>query len=388
MLFSSILFICVVFFIVLGIDVILQFYTWQSRIEIGRYATTEHWKNKLAEKAKNWLQNMPTVPAKDTHHGVLMQMIRGNYKKKSIQSWQEGALLLGLHAHSSGTGDGQFREGISKFVDSKVSKEGKWLHPLVETDEAFLAYAILKTNLQDAERLFPAMQQMWNFLKDHIGVDGTLQYRKQTSDYRYVDTIGLVCPFLSLYGKIYNDSEAVDLAIRQVLTYHDHAYDGYSHLHFHAYSVSKKYVTGLSGWARGNAWWCIGLWETFHWLDDQHREKKKLKDLVLRTTESLLSYQKEDGSFGWNLTDAGSRPDSSATAVFGWCFSYASSLHPEKEKMLKAKEKTVQYLMHNTRRSGAVDFSQGDTLGIGNYSRRFDIMPFTQGYCLTLSIVK
>lgn len=35
-----------------------------------------------------------------------------------------------------------------------------------------------------------------------------------------------------------------------------------------------------------------------------------------------------------------------------------------------------------TRRSGAVDFSQGDTKDIGVYSMLFDVLPFTQGYAI------
>jgi unsaturated rhamnogalacturonyl hydrolase len=35
-----------------------------------------------------------------------------------------------------------------------------------------------------------------------------------------------------------------------------------------------------------------------------------------------------------------------------------------------------------TRRNGAIDFSQGDTKGIGMHSQRFDILPFTQGFVL------
>ena len=38
--------------------------------------------------------------------------------------------------------------------------------------------------------------------------------------------------------------------------------------------------------------------------------------------------------------------------------------------------------MSVTRRNGEIDFSQGDTKGIGLYSTTYDIMPFTQGMAL------
>ena len=42
-------------------------------------------------------------------------------------------------------------------------------------------------------------------------------------------------------------------------------------------------------------------------------------------------------------------------------------------------EKAISYLMKVTRKNGEIDFSQGDTKGIGYYSMTSDIMPFTQG---------
>lgn len=42
--------------------------------------------------------------------------------------------------------------------------------------------------------------------------------------------------------------------------------------------------------------------------------------------------------------------------------------------------------MRNTRRSGEIDFSQGDTKGIGIYSQTYNIMPFTQGIVTRLKI--
>jgi len=41
--------------------------------------------------------------------------------------------------------------------------------------------------------------------------------------------------------------------------------------------------------------------------------------------------------------------------------------------------------MKVTRRNGAIDFSQGDTKGIGIYASTFDVMPFTQGLAIRLA---
>ena len=38
-----------------------------------------------------------------------------------------------------------------------------------------------------------------------------------------------------------------------------------------------------------------------------------------------------------------------------------------------------------TRRNGVIDYCQGDTYGIGYYSKLFSVMPFAQGLALKLS---
>ena len=100
------------------------------------------------------------------------------------------------------------------------------------------------------------------------------------------------------------------------------------------------------------------------------------------TAESALKFQSKNGGFHWLLFDEGSRLDSSTAATLAWFFTLASEIPEISEQCIVAREKALNYLMSVTRRSGAVDFSQGDTKGIGVYSQHFDILPFTQGFTL------
>ena len=80
--------------------------------------------------------------------------------------------------------------------------------------------------------------------------------------------------------------------------------------------------------------------------------------------------------------DTTERVDSSATATLAWFLINAARLNSISENCTLAKNKAINYLMTVTRRDGSIDFSQGDTKGIGVYSQEFDILPFTQGFCL------
>lgn len=80
---------------VLLVDEIPQFYSWQSRIKIGRYTDHEIWQQKVTNKAILWLNNTPLIPIKDYTRGLIFQMLRKKYASKNIQSWQKASLLLG-----------------------------------------------------------------------------------------------------------------------------------------------------------------------------------------------------------------------------------------------------------------------------------------------------
>ena len=58
----------------------------------------------------------------------------------------------------------------------------------------------MKLDFIDPDQYKAALDYTWELIKDHIGEDGTVGYRKSMQNYRYVDTIGFICPFLVAYG--------------------------------------------------------------------------------------------------------------------------------------------------------------------------------------------
>jgi len=91
---------------------------------------------------------------------------------------------------------------------------------------------------------------------------------------------------------------------------------------------------------------------------------------------TLTQFQQANGGFSWSLLVENARIDSSATSVFAWFL--------KEMNQIEACEKAINYLKTVTQRSGAVDFSQGDTKSMGVYSQKFEILPFTQGFVLKM----
>lgn len=368
----SLFFLTLFFLLILTIDFFPDFWIWQSRIKIGRYTNQKEWQKKILEKSLSWLNVMPKTKIKDENKLIVLDILNNKYTNKTLQSWQEASLLLGLNEAYQKNENPKIKYEILKFVNSKIDKQGNWIVEPKEVDTALLAFAISEIPFLDRE-IKPALDFIYNLIVSKIGKDTTVMYRNTTHNYRYVDTIGFICPFLTKYGIEFQKEEAIHLAVSQIKNFEKYGMLE-NKISCHAYEVNTKNPLGIFGWGRGLAWFIIGTLETFKILPEKHLEKKYLQNLLQLIAETLIKFQRKDGSFAWNLLDEHSRSDSSATAVFAWFF---------KEMNLKNEaQKSLQYLQSVTQRSGAIDFSQGDTKAIGVYSQNFDILPFTQGFVL------
>lgn len=374
--------ISLVVLIIFLIDGIPQFNTWQSRIKIGRFQKYEDWQNKVLQISKKWLKNIPAIPLTDNKRLIVIDMLNGNYKRTTIQSWQEAALVLGLTEYLKNNGDSKMQKEIEVFFNFKTSKSGAWKMKPAESDQAILAYAFINADFIDLQKHKPAFDETYQMILSLKGAEGTIAYKTHNRDFRFVDTIGFICPFLTSYGLRFDVPEAVSLAVKQITEYQKYGMMKNENIPCHTYNITSKIPTGLFGWGRGIGWFVIGLIDTWKALPENHPDKETLKRIVIDTAKSVVKFQNENGSFHWLIFDEQSRLDSSIVATLSWFFIVAAEISEISEICLAAKAKGLKYLQSVTRRNGAVDFSQGDTKAIGIYSQNFDILPFTQGFVL------
>lgn len=217
-------------------------------------------------------------------------------------------------------------------------------------------------------------------IKENINEEGMISYTagKDNPD-MYVDTIGLVCPFLALYAKVFKISEWEDIAFYQIKMFHQYGLHENTALPNHAFHIKSKLPLGVYGWGRGTAWYVIGLMDTY-----KNIKKKEYKDLlkewILDAAEKYLIYQREDGGFGAILQRTQTY-DSSATAALAWFYMNCYKISSEK-KYKQVAEKCMKKLLSCTRITGTIDWCQGDTKDIGVFSQTYDLMPFAQGMTL------
>lgn len=372
----------IVAMIIVSIDIIPTFLTWLSRIHIGHYNDIQKWNKSITNVGIKWLNNTPKIKVTDNTRLVVIDMLKGNYSRNTIQHWQEASLLLGLNEYLKTNDDKKVKHSIEKFLSSKFDNEGQWKDKPKHIDGAILAYSIMQLDFIDIDKYKQAWDYIWNLIQEHIGEDGTVKYRNFMNDYRYVDTIGFICPFLVCYGKIYNKPECIELSIKQITEYNKYGILNNHHIPCHAYKIENKIPMGLYGWGRGLGWFAIGLIDSWNELEKENKHKKTLEEFIITFAKSAIEFQNKNGAWSWTVTRPETRLDSSTTATLSWFMLNASTIDDISDKCIASYNKAIKYLMKVTKRNGSIDFSQGDTKDIGVYSLLFDILPFTQGFAI------
>lgn len=330
------------------VDVFVNVNEWQKRIHIGRWNNRNEWRSAMEKKALLWLKHAPTVKKKSNTRLILWDILRGEYRSSTIQIWQDAGLILGLG-----------HDQAQKFIGSHVlfvSKE------TIKPEDLLLAYALKKQGVLTSEQ----ENIILNFFQ-HLKDEGTIYYRPWMKKIRYVDTIGMVVPFLYACG--WND-----LAIRQIEEYDEALLKGIYPAH--AYDIERKLPMGVHDWCRGIGWYILALTEAPILRGNHSR--------IIKLANAMLQYQHEDGSFSCFFFNNKERMESSGTVLVGLLFISAYQITQE-SKFLIAAKKVETSLMKATRRDGALDYCQGDTYSIGHYSQCFSVMPFAQGIAIMFS---
>ena len=164
--------------------------------------------------------------------------------------------------------------------------------------------------------------------------EGTIVYNPGRSAANvFADGVGQTSMFLSLYGKIFDKKEALDLAGTQLLNYKKFGCDERSGLIYHGYSLEKdNRVTkkGLLSWGRAAGWLIMGLSEYVKAIRKDIFETepplstvksiekdlpKELAGWYMKLSDTLWSYQREDGCFSWQVQAVDGPLDTSATGM-------------------------------------------------------------------------
>ena len=148
----------ILFAFTIAFDLYLYYKSIFNRIHIGRWNDKKKWLEQIAKINYAWLNDVPTVKLTDNSKYVILDIYKGKYKSKSIQSWQEGGLLFGAIA-SEKADDDLSRKKLHNFIYQRIDENtGKWKTKPEYVDGVILGYAISKYR-PNLDNIKPALDE-------------------------------------------------------------------------------------------------------------------------------------------------------------------------------------------------------------------------------------
>lgn len=210
---------------------------------------------------------------------------------------------------------------------------------------------------------------------------GSFPYRAaQNNGCIYVDAIGLACPFLYRYGMISHKSDAMELAVKQIVNFVAYGMDGVTGLPYHGYVTDTACKYGIIGWGRAVGWLLRGM--TGCMISEYGTER--LQDSYIGLIDAILPYQHKDGYFSWQLHAMDGPVDTSATGMICVAIKQGIELGILEDFKYEQALQAGKNAVYKSAKDGKVYDCSGECEGFGQYPQRYGAYPWALGPALML----
>ena len=294
----------------------------------------------LVKETIRELSDIMNVSIKDQFKDAIKNAIGRSVRTRDPMFWPAGMLMLGLvearkkiadklpdleDTSNKGILTGLIGDIDKAIADHLALWNDKYGSRIDYIDDALSGAALIKLYCQlkaegKAEGdLASSCKQAANRIYGYLTAaprdkTGSIVYNPSRSSNVFADGAGQTSMFLVLYGNTFGDGSAVELGELQLLNFLKYGCDEKSDLPYHGYSITESgdmaalvEKKGILSWGRAAGWVIMGLSEC--------RGVPELRDWYDRLVKSLLTYQKKDGGFAWQIQATEGHLDTSATGM-------------------------------------------------------------------------
>lgn len=335
----------------------------------------------LIRNARKELIEYPRVGVKKSIKNALKVVLgRGNsIPKRDFISWPNGLLALAIEDNDIED------EVLDRYADQWISKGS--LIRSVEDAVSGLAFLVKgEGKFEDAARKI--YEYLLSAPKDQ---EGSFLYNpNQNNEYIFVDMIGMVCPFLTLWGKKYSSDEAYDIAETQIINFVKYGMDDEMLLPFHGYELCTDSKLGIVGWGRAVGWLLMGEAGYLAYAPKDRPNYDVIENQFKITLDTIRKYQNGSDLYEWKIDIFPKKIDTAASAMI--LNSIATWI--ERKRLEKCDEiEFSQYFemlekgsveLFTYIKKGKVYGAQAECLGLGLHPDKFGAYPWSLGPTISL----
>lgn len=160
------------------------------------------------------------------------------------------------------------------------------------------------------------------FTKEFRFPDGTIARNRPHKNTLWLDDLYMAIPAIAQMGKLTGDKKYYNDAVKQVVQYSARMFNKELNVYMHGW-VEEMSVHPEFHWARANGWAIMAMVELLDVLPTTHPGYTKVLQQLQAHAKGLASFQTPQGFWHQLLDKNDSYLETSATAIYAYCFARA-----------------------------------------------------------------
>ena len=259
-----------------------------------------------------------------------------------LTSYEWGVTYSGMLEAGAATGDAKYTDYTKKRVDFVVSSLPAFaslyqqypkstnpfrqpIAPHALDDAGAVCAAMIKTLHKGGNaNLRPQIDKYIDYIstKEFRLPDGTLARNRPQKNTLWLDDLYMSVPALAQMGKLTGDKKYYDDAVKQITLFSDRMFNKDLNVYMHGW-VEEMKVHPEFHWARANGWAIMAMVELLDVLPETHPGRKRVIEQLQAHAKGLASFQSGKGFWHQLLDKYDSYLETSATAIYAYCFARA-----------------------------------------------------------------
>lgn len=335
---------------------------------------------KLVKEAKYELFHYPETTRKQDFKYFFKRMLRpANTPKRDFFFWTHAMLAQALEQTNE-------LEVLKQYYDAWIEKG----LPIYNLDNIMNGYSLLYVyEKMEDQKYKQAADKLYDWICEYAKQMGNpLPYRNHHPAHVYVDGLGMVVPFLCRYGAMFDNQEAINLGVKQILEFFKNGMDETTGLPYHGYDTKKHVKQGIIGWGRAVGWLMLAIADSLEYVQDDEDRKELIRGFE-KLARATIQYLREDGYFSWQLSAMEGPKDTSATAMIGYALKKSVSVGIIKQELsicnqgreinLKKAIQKMEAALLTSCKNGKIYDCSGECEGFSQYPQVYGAYPWSLG---------
>lgn len=239
-----------------------------NKIELVNFDSLLSIKDKLLEKGIFMLHSNKTFMSFSdevslyTFLARIKGILNGNkrYNDYAYYNFPKAFLILGLIDEYKRSKNELLLNNIKTKVNEKyLNSEGELKFDFNKIDQVIFGLVFLELyKITSKNKYKLAANIIYNKIQEFKNKDGLYLYRKN-DNILFIDTLGMVVPFLIEYGSYFKKEDVIAEGIFQIKGYTRLTTSTIKEFPPHAFDLDHGIKLGSNNWTRGMGWYMIGL---------------------------------------------------------------------------------------------------------------------------------